>query len=102
MEETWIHGNFPPKLWNMWKKSTDLTNNQNEGYNSRINKILAANHPNPWILVCMLTKELIRAETETLWIKVKDLTQLKLTYKPLMFYRLEILRELKFLRSMQL
>ena len=45
-------------------------NNQNEGYNSRINKILSSNHPNPWVLVCMLTKELIRAETEALWIKV--------------------------------
>ena len=37
-------------------------NNQNEGYNSRINKILSY----PWVLVCMLTKELIRAETEAL------------------------------------
>ena len=70
IESTWIRGNFPPKLWNMWKKSTDLTNNQNEGYNSRINKILAVNHPNPWVLVFMLTKELIRAESEALWIKV--------------------------------
>ena len=59
-----------PKLWNKWKKCSDLTNNQNEGYNSRINKILSSNHPNPWVLVCMLTKELIRAETEALWIKV--------------------------------
>ena len=70
MEGTWVRGNFAPKLWNMWRKASDLTNNQNEGYNSRINKILAANHPNPWILVCMLTKELIRAESEALWIKV--------------------------------
>ena len=31
MEATWIRGNFSPKLWNMWKKSADLTKYQNEG-----------------------------------------------------------------------
>ena len=71
IETTWLYGNFPPKLWNQWKKTRNLTNNQNEGYNSRINKILAAFHPNPWVLVCMLVKELIRAEMEALWIKVR-------------------------------
>ena len=71
IEDTWIHGSFPPKLWNQWKKASNLTNNNNEGYNSRVNKIIAVIHPNPWVLVCMLVKELIRAEMEALWIKVE-------------------------------
>ena len=29
IESTWIHGNFPPKLWNLWKKASNLTNNNN-------------------------------------------------------------------------
>ena len=70
IESTWIYGNFKPKLWNQWKKSSNLTNNNNEGYNSRVNKMLAVHHPNPWVLLCMLVKELIRAEMEALWIKV--------------------------------
>ena len=68
-ESTWIRGNFLPKFWNMWKKSVDLTKYENEGQNSRINKILAVNHPNPWVLVCMLMKELLRVESEPLWIE---------------------------------
>ena len=31
MEDVWIHGHFAPKLWNQWKKTTNLTNNNNEG-----------------------------------------------------------------------
>ena len=52
VEKVWIYGNFEPKMWNQWKKATNLTNNNNEGYNSRINKIISATHPNPWVLVC--------------------------------------------------
>ena len=70
LESTWLYGNFPPKLWNMWKKKANLTNNNNEGYNSRINKLIAVIHPNPWILMSKLVKELIRAETEAIWIQV--------------------------------
>ena len=70
VEDVWLYGNYPPKMWNQWKKSKNLTNNHNEGYNSRINKIISATHPNPWILVCTLHKELLRAETEVLYLKV--------------------------------
>lgn len=31
VERVWIHGNFPPKVWNHWKKPSNTTNNQNEG-----------------------------------------------------------------------
>ena len=24
MEATWVRGNFAPKLWNMWRKASDL------------------------------------------------------------------------------
>ena len=31
IEEFWIHGHFPPKMWNQWKKASNTTNNNNEG-----------------------------------------------------------------------
>ena len=37
-ENTWLHGNFPPALWNAYNKSSHLTNNPNEGYNSSSTK----------------------------------------------------------------
>ena len=32
IENTWITGNYNPKLWNQWRKSRNLTSNNNEGY----------------------------------------------------------------------
>ena len=31
IEETWISGNYNPKLWSQWRKTKNLTNNNNEG-----------------------------------------------------------------------
>ena len=31
MEETWINGNYKMKMWNQWRKTSNLTNNNNEG-----------------------------------------------------------------------
>ena len=28
VERVWISGHFPPRLWNLYNKSTDLTNNK--------------------------------------------------------------------------
>ena len=71
VETVWIFGQFPPKMWNLWGKTKELTNNRNEGYNSRINKLVGASHPNPWILLCKCVKELLKAETDTIYIKVR-------------------------------
>ena len=89
IESTWLYGSFQPKLWNQWKKSRNLTNNHNEGYNSRINKILSVFHPNPFVLVCMLVKELGRAEVEALWIKAGNPKKTKMStlYEKLVFRR---------------
>ena len=31
IEKTWISGSYNPKIWSQWKKSKNLTNNNNEG-----------------------------------------------------------------------
>jgi len=49
---------YDRKLWNHW--DTDLktrTNNNNEGYNFRLQKKLGLEHPNIWIFVKGLQKE---------------------------------------------
>ena len=30
--QTWIHGSFPPSMWNSWMRGNNLTNNRNEGW----------------------------------------------------------------------
>ena len=69
IEDVWLNGNYNPKIWNHWRKTKNLTNNNNEGYNSRINKLISCIHPNPWILLCTLSQELLKAEPDVLWIK---------------------------------
>ena len=32
IEDTWLNGNYNPKIWNKWRKSKNLTNNNNEGW----------------------------------------------------------------------
>ena len=95
IESTWLYGSFQPKLWNHWKKSRNLTNNHNEGYNSRINKILSVFHPNPFVLVCMLVKELGRAEVEALWIKAGNPKKTKMStlYEKLVFRRESLMEQ---------
>ena len=41
----WIHGCIPPLVWNVFGRSEDLTNNNQEGYNSKFNKELKETHP---------------------------------------------------------
>jgi hypothetical protein len=31
IETVWLYGNFQPKMWNQWKRTKNLTNNNNEG-----------------------------------------------------------------------
>ena len=31
IESVWLYGNYQPKMWNQWKRTKNLTNNNNEG-----------------------------------------------------------------------
>lgn len=31
IQDYWVDGVFPPRVWNVWKHTDDATNNQNEG-----------------------------------------------------------------------
>ena len=40
IEKYWINGCFPPYIWSTWKRTSDYTNNNQEGFNSKMNKEL--------------------------------------------------------------
>ena len=62
ISEFWLNGPFPPSTWNCWGRSQDLTNNHQEGYNARTNRILRQTHPSPGILLCHVYSEIKIAE----------------------------------------
>ena len=68
----WINGCFPPHVWSTWKRTGDFTNNNQEGYNSRLNKELKQQHPSPGILLCFLRRQIILAEYTSTESKVGD------------------------------
>ena len=45
IQDFWIQGCLPPRVWNVFGRSEDLTNNNQEGYNSKFNKELKETHP---------------------------------------------------------
>ena len=45
IETYWINGCFPPYVWSKWKRTDDYTNNNQEGYKSKMNKELKQIHP---------------------------------------------------------
>ena len=64
IERFWINGPFPPSVWSCWPRQRFNTNNHHEAYNSRLNKMLNCFHPNPWILLMTIVKELNKAEDD--------------------------------------
>ena len=62
MNYFWIHGCIPPRVWNTFGRSDTLTNNNQEGYNSKFNKELKETHPSPGILLCHVKDQIILAE----------------------------------------
>ena len=62
LKEYWIEGPYPPQVWLNFERNQDLTNNNQEATNSRINKDLKPTHPSPMILLCFVYKELRDAE----------------------------------------
>ena len=69
IEDFWIRGCLPPPVWNCFGRSEDLTNNNQEGYNSRINKELKETHPSPGVLLCHVRAQIILAEEKLIAIK---------------------------------
>ena len=72
IETYWVNGCFPPFVWSTWNRSDDYTNNNQEGYNSKMNKELKQHHPSPGILLSFLRKQITLAEHKTAEAKVAE------------------------------
>ena len=62
IRDYWINGCYPPQVWNCWSRTEDLTNNHQEGYNAKTNRVLRQIHPSPGILLCHVRAEIKLAE----------------------------------------
>ena len=65
MRDFWINGCVvcvPLRVWNTFGRSEDLTNNNQEGYNSKFNKELKETHPSSEILLCYIKDQITLAE----------------------------------------
>ena len=62
IQDFWIDGCLPPRVWNCFGRSDDLTNNNQEGYNSKFNKELKETHPSLGILLCHINSQILLSE----------------------------------------
>ena len=91
MRNFWINGCVPPRVWNTFGRSEDLTNNNQEGYNSKFNKELTETHPSAGILLGYIKDHITLAEEKVVKVKaaVPKPAQRK-TYKNLAKSRLRL------------
>ena len=63
IRDFWISGCIPPRVWNVFGRSEDLTNNNQEGYNSKFNKELKETHTSAGkfepFLLCMISSDVL-------------------------------------------
>ena len=62
IKDFWINGCIPPRVWNVFGRPDDLTNNNQEGFNSKFNKELKETHPSPGILLCNIRGQIKLSE----------------------------------------
>ena len=59
IEDYWINGVYPPFIWSTWKRTDVYTNNNNEGYNSKMNRELKQSHPSAGILLSYIRRQIL-------------------------------------------
>ena len=62
VQKFWIDGPIPVRIWNVFGRSEDTTNNAQEGYNSKFNKELNVTHPSPGVLLCHIRSQIVLSE----------------------------------------
>ena len=62
IESYWFNGCFPPRVWSCWGRSDYRTNNNQEGFNSKLKKDSICAYPAPHNAMKLILKHLRRAE----------------------------------------
>ncbi len=61
-ESTWLHGIYPPAVWNVHDLGDCCTNNHIEGWHSRLKKVVGKSHPNVYEIVRTFKMEQVAVE----------------------------------------
>ena len=61
-QNTWLDGNFPIRMWNVYSMEGPRTNNNTEGWHSKLRKLAGKAHPNIYEAVTLFKSE--QAATE--------------------------------------
>ena len=65
-DKTWINGNFPLTIWNHFRSDIPRTNNNCEGYNSKLAKRAVKSHLNIYELILLFKSENANKEAHLL------------------------------------
>ena len=76
VEKVWIRGNQKPVSWNVHKEETVSTNNNSEGYNSKLGRKIKP-HPNFYYLCGELKKELETSKLDAMAAKTGNTNENK-------------------------
>ena len=63
-QNTWLDGNFPIRVWNVYSMEGARTNNNTEGWHSKLRKLAGKAHPNIYEAVTLSKSE--QAATEVI------------------------------------
>ena len=67
-ESTWLVGNFPVQMWNVYENEDYRTNNHLEGWHKRLKCLVGKSHPNIYEFVEVMKKE--QTATEVLMLQL--------------------------------
>ena len=62
IDQTWMNGNFRPRMWNYYAHTGPRTNNHLEGWHNRMKRISRKAHPNLYEILELFQRE--QAATE--------------------------------------
>ena len=69
VEHTYINGNFPPSMWNVFNRPMETrTNNAVESFHRQWNQAIGVRHPSLWVYVRVLKDQYAISE-----IKINDI-----------------------------
>ena len=96
IKDYWINGCYPPRTWNCWSRSEDITNNNQEGYNAKTNRTLNQINPSPGLQLCTVINQIREAHDLLARIKVGiEKPKKNLMYARLAKRRLKLKKNLK-------
>ena len=63
IDKSWVNGPLDPRIWCVFYRHEDLTNNNSESHNSWFMNLLGEKHANPHFVLRAVVKALTMAET---------------------------------------